>query len=469
MRILPVLKPSPLFFKRVFVLALPIASQNLLFSSLNMLDIFMIGQLGTDPVSSVSLANQVSFIVFLFIFGIGTGSSVFWAQFWGAGNKKDMHAVMGIALTAGLTMSLFVSLLVFMFPGDIFSFLSPDNNVRKLGADYLKWMWPTYPFTAVSLIYAIALRSTGNARLPFLISSLSLLINTVGNYILIFGKIGFPAMGVEGAAIATLIARATEAFLTVFFVYARKTAFAAPLKNLFSASTHLIKDYIKKVWPVVTNELGWSLGMSAYQVIFARVSTDMVAANTLAGTLINFAVVFFVGSSNACGVMIGNALGAHRTKRAKSYAKAFAVWAFLLGVFFGLLLILASDIFSRLFNISTNARYLLRVYIILFGCFMGFKIFNWHTVVGIFRSGGDTSFCMLMELGSVWLIGVPLVFLSALIWDLSFFWIIFLMQTEELVKFFIGLWRFVSGKWIKMVGGKIITEPYEPHEQMLEP
>ncbi|AEJ62511.1 MATE efflux family protein [Spirochaeta thermophila DSM 6578] len=447
------LSPHPFFMRRVWMLAFPIAIQNLLFSVLNMVDTFMIGQLGTEEVAGVALANQWYFVFFLFVFAIGSGAAIFTAQLWGKGDVEGVRRFAGIALIFALFIGAVFSIVALLFPSLILRVFTDDGEVIALGLSYFRWIWISYPFTAFSFLYGIVLRSTGEVALPFQASTIALAMNTVGNYLLIFGPGPFPRLGVEGAAIATVIARIFEAGYVLIAVYLRRTVLAARLRSLLSFSGREVRDYLERALPVVGSEVGWALGVSAYQAVFARVSTEAVAAYTLANTLFNFAVVVFVGTSNACSIMIGNVLGKGRVRRAQEYAVSFSLWAVLLGALSGLFLIAGSFLFPSFFRISPLAKEFLRASLVVVGVAMPWKIFNWHATVGIFRSGGDTFFGMLLELGGVWGVGVPIAVCSGLLAGLPFPVVLSLVQLEEVVKALAGVVRIRRAKWIRMVRG----------------
>ncbi len=439
------------FFKAMLAIALPIALQNLISSSLNMVDTVMIGRLGEIEIAAVGLANQYFFLMVLVLFGVNSGAAIFTSQYWGKNDLPNIKRVMGIMLLIGGGVSILFSAAAFLVPHLILSIFTEDLKVIQLGSDYLRIVSLSYFITAVSFTYSFTLRSVGQAKLPMVISAVSLLCNTVLNYILIFGGLGFPKMGVAGAALATLLSRAVELALILFIVYGQKMDVAAKLKEMLDIPAPLFKQYIKTGLPVILNEGFWSLGMTMYTVAYARISTEAIASVQIANTVQSVFMVVAFGLGNACAVLLGNAIGARENEKAIDYAVKFSVLGPLVGVLLGLILVLSSGLILSFFKISPevyhNAKYIL--YTMAF--FISFRIFNTILIIGVLRSGGDTTFSLIIELSTVWLFGVPMAFIGAMLLQLPVYWVVALVSCEEVIKAFIGVPRVVSKKWLKNV------------------
>lgn len=439
------------FFKLMISIALPITLQNLISSSLNMVDTVMVGELGETQIAAVGLANQFYFFFSLLLFGINSGTSIFISQFWGKKDVVNIRRVLGIALVAGGFISLIFTLIALLAPEMILYAFTKDRTVIELGVGYLRIVSLSYFATAVSFSYGFACRSIGQAKLPMLVSAVSLGTNTVLNYLMIFGKFGFPRMEVNGAALATLIARLVEVFLMIGVIYVKKYALAGKVKEMFNFSTEFVIKFFKTTTPVILNEGFWSLGMIMYTAAYARISTGAVAAVQISNTVQNIFMVVFFGLGNACAVMIGNNIGANKNETALEYAKKYSIFGPSLGIIMGLAIIFLSPFILSFFNVSASVNSDAIKILIVLGIFMSIKVFNVLLVVGILRSGGDTRFSMFLEIGSVWLIGVPLAFFGALVWKLPIYWVIALVSLEEIVKASIGIPRVISKKWLKNV------------------
>jgi putative MATE family efflux protein len=283
------------------------------------------------------------------------------------------------------------------------------------------------------------------------VSAVSLGCNTLLNYLLVYGKLGFPSMGVNGSALATLIARIVEIVLLVTIIYKKKYALAGRLAELFNLSKEYIIKFFRTTTPVILNEGFWSLGMTMYSAAYARISTGAVAAVQISNTIQNLFMVIFFGMGNACAVMIGNKIGADEKTAAISYAKKYSVMGPALGLVMGTALVAAAPKVMLLFNVSEVVQKDIFRILVVLAIFMSIKIFNIILVVGILRSGGDTKFSMFLEMGSVWLVGVPLAFLGSIVWKLPIYSVIALVSIEEVVKASFGIPRLLSNKWVRNV------------------
>lgn len=439
------------FFKLMLSIALPITLQNLISSSLNMVDTVMVGELGETQIAAVGLANQIFFLFSLLLFGINSGTSIFISQFWGKKDVQNIRRVLGIALLTGGALSLVFTLSALLIPDFLLNVFTNDRNVIELGTGYLRIVSLSYFITAVSFSYSFACRNVGHAKLPMIISAVSLVTNAVLNYLFIFGKFGFPRMEVNGAALATLIARLVEVILIVGIIYCRRYVLAGKPKEMFNLTKEFVLKFFKTTAPVIINEGFWSLGMTMYSAAYARISTEAVAAVQISNTVQNIFMVVFFGLGNACAVMIGNKIGADKNEIAIDYAKKYSILGPSLGILMGSALILSAPFILRFFNVSYSVRNDAIKVLFVLGIFMFIKVFNILLVVGILRSGGDTRFSMFLEVGSVWLIGVPFAFLGALVWRLPVYWVVVLVSLEEVVKASIGIPRVISKKWVKNV------------------
>lgn len=436
------------FFSQMYKLALPITLQNLVLSSLNMVDTIMIGGLGETAIAGVGLANQYYFLLNLLLFGIVSGSSIFTAQFWGTKDIRNIRKVMGFSIMAGGIASLLFSIGGLLFPNQILGIFSKDPAVIRLGAEYLKIVLFSYVVTAVTFSYSFSLRSIGDVRTPLVVSIAALGTNTVLNYLLINGYMGLPRMGAAGAAVATVIARVVELVLFLWIIYSGDNVLAASIGEMIDLSTGFVKKIFRVTAPVILNESAWALGMTMYSIVYARMGTEVIAATNIAGTIEKIMWVIFFGLGNACGVMLGNKLGSGDEEQVFAYAKRFAILGPAIAVILGILVMLVSPWVFAPYKVSPIVLDYSRNILIVLSMFMWVKVFNYINVVGILRSGGDTTFCLMLDMGGVWLVGVPLVFLGGLVWHLPIYYVYLLLHIEELVKLIIGIPRLVSKKWI---------------------
>lgn len=249
------------FWRKMITLAAPIALQNLVATLLNLVDTLMVGQLGDAAIAAVGLANQLFFLLMLFLFGISSGSAIFMAQYWGKRDLRSIHRVQGLCLALSTLLSLVFGLVGLTAPRWVLSLFSNDPEVVVLGAEYLRIAAIGYLPTAVTQVYASALRSTEQVRAPMAVSIVALGANTTLNYLLILGHMGFPRMGVSGAALATIIARGVECALLLLIVYGKQMTAAAPIRDMLNQRREFYPRFFKTTTPVILNEGLWALGV----------------------------------------------------------------------------------------------------------------------------------------------------------------------------------------------------------------
>lgn len=439
-----------IFLKSMLAIAIPIALQNLITSSLNMVDTLMISSLGQSSIAAVGLANQIFFFYILITFGINSGSSIFISQYWGKKDILNIRKVLGISISLSTFTGIIFTVAAFFFPEFLMGLFIKEPMVIKLGSEYLKIVSLSYIITAIGFSYSIALRSTGRPKVPMKISAISFVTNTVFNYLLIFGKFGFPEMGVKGAALGTLIARIVELLFILFAVYRSQGPLKASIKELFAWNKEFINRYLITVWPVIVNEGFWSLGQVLYSVAYARIGEEATAAVQLTITIQNIFFVLFRGLANACAVLVGNKIGEGDKGEAYDYAMNFIVISALLGLGMGLIMAITPDLTLKIFrNLNPDLHATTKSLLIIMGLTFFIRTTNSTVIVGVLRGGGDTKFSMFLEMGSVWGIGVPLAFIGALILKWPVEYVLLLVTSEELLKFLIGLPRVLSKKWIK--------------------
>jgi len=436
------------FYKTMLVLALPIVAQNLILSSLNLVDNIIIGGLNAAAIASVGLANQYFFLLNLVLFGICSGSSIFIAQFWGNRDIKNIKRILGLCLITGVTASAIFTILGLIFPRQILKLFSEDADVIKMGSDYLRIIVFSYVLSAVSFSYSFALRSIRQVKTPMYVSAVALVINTFLNFSLIYGMFGLPRLGIRGSAIGTLIARTVEMTLLLFIVYKNELPIAASFKELFDLPGKFVKRFYKITGPVILNESVWALGVSIYSVVYAHMGTDVIASTTISSTVERIIWVIFLGLGNACAIMIGNKIGEGKEEEIFLYAKRFIVINPLSAAVMGVVVYFISPVFLMAYNISPTVLEYARKNLIVFSIFLAFRAFNFTSIVGILRSGGDTTFSLLMDLGGVWLVGVPMAYLGGILLKLPIYYVYAMVSCEELLKVVLGLPRILSKKWI---------------------
>ena len=436
------------YYRRVFKLGLPIGLQQLVWSSLNMLGVIMIGQLGDTAVASVALANQIFFLLNLVLFGIVSGSAMFTAQLWGKGDVANIHRVMGLALSMSLSVGLLFFLAAELIPQALLRIYSTDPQVIALGSEYLRLFGWSFLFFTILVTFASIMRSIGQVKLPVLVAITFLIFNIVLSYLLIFGKLGLPKMGVMGAAAAFVISRGLECVALLGLNYRLRLPTAARLSEMTGFNIDFARKVLKPVLPVAINEILWSLGITAYSVVFARISTESIAAMNIVGTFNDLAMVPFIGLANACAILVGNLIGAGDDRRAYRYSGRSLFLGMAGGLVMGGVVLLVSPSILSFYKVSPLVIEYVKKALIVLSAMMWLRMINVVLFIGVLRAGGDTRYALILDGFIIWLVGVPLAFLGAFVFHLPVYLVYLLVMTEELAKALLGLRRYFSSKWI---------------------
>lgn len=441
------------FYNKMFAIAVPIMLQNLMSSLLNMIGTVMVGVLGEAQLAAVGLANQVFFVFFLLIYGINSGCGIFIAQYWGCKDEDNISTTVGFSVVVGAVVGLLFTLVALYMPRQIMQLFTVDNAVIEYGIIYMRFVSLSYVLTSISIAYMFAARNIGDVKGPMMISAVSLIMNGAFSFILIFGYLGFPRLEVEGAAMATVLARLVEAVALVYWVYVvRKNKVISPrLKDIKRLNFKYIKNILITAIPVILNDVFWAVGMAMYSAAYARIGTTAIAAIQIANTIQNIFIVISIGLASSCAVIIGNEIGSGDKEKAILYAKRFLIIGTLAGLLLGILLILVSPIILIMFSNTQAVQQLAQKIMLIMGIFLWCRFLNSILVVGVLRSGGDTTFSMILETCSVWVVGVPLAFAGALWWHLPVYVVYTLICLEELIKAYFGIKRVRSNKWVRDV------------------
>lgn len=436
------------FYLKLFSIALPLAMQNLVTSSLNLIDVFMISSLSTSSIAGVSLANKMFFLMFLLMFGISSGSAILTAQYWGVKDVKNIRRILGICLGLGISGAALFTIAVIGFPMQVMRVFTNEPGAISEGAEYLRIVGIAYIPTSITFAYVFVLRSTGKTLLPMFVSIFALVLNTVLNYALIFGNFGAPELGVQGAAIATVISRIVEFAIMIGFIYGMKEVPAAKFRELIDLNKAFINRYFVTVTPVILNELIWAYGVVMYDLVYGRMGEVVTATMGITKTVEQVAFFLIFSLGNAAGVILGNQMGTGDFRQVFNYAKKLMRLVFGVGIIMGVLLYAAAGPLAGVFQVEAEVLKYVELCLKVMAFAMVLKGMNMLIIVGILRSGGDTKFCMYLDGGAVWLLAVPLVALGGLVWKLPVQYVYILSLSEELVKLIIGLWRTFSKKWI---------------------
>jgi len=437
------------FYKTFFMLLVPMALKELIAAFINLLDTVMLGSLGTDVIAAVGIGNQWYFLFTVVTFGICGGAGVFAAQYWGAKDIKNMQKVLGINLMlVSILATLFIVISVSV-PQVIIRFFRSEPAVVDYGVKYLRIVCFSYILSGITSAYDISLCCSEKANIPFISRFIGLIVNLVMNWALIYGHLGFSAMGIEGAAIATVIARGVELVFILSVVYGKKLIQAAPFREMFSFPKGMLKKYFAAALPVTLNEGAWALGTITYSWVFSQVSKEALVVITIVQNIERLLLVFFHGGGNAAGILIGKLVGAGESQEAYGVSKKLAILNTVFAIAVSALFILVRPIVLMPYSVAPEIYDQTLNILFLTAVIMTVKSLTFFFIVGAFRNGGDTKFAAIIDISSMWLVGVPLVLVAGLVLKLPLETIYIIMMSEEITKLAMSLWRFKTKKWIR--------------------
>ena len=439
------------FYRMVFSLVVPMALQNLVNVGVGMTDTMMTGWLGETSLSGASLANQLMFILTIIVFGLASGASVLTAQYWGKGDKDAISRVIGIAMRFSLLVAALFTVLAVGFPEYVLRVFTPDEAVIAEGVRYLRIVGISYLFAGFSMLYLNVIRSVEKVAVSLVIYSISFVLNIFLNWMLVFGNLGAPRMGIAGAATATLPVKVLEAVLTLLYAIFINKAVRLKFSYLFVRGRVLMKDFRRYAAPVLLNELFWGVGISMQSVILGHMGSEAVAANSIAKVAQQLATVVMFGIANSTAVIVGKAIGAGN----QDYAKKAAGSLMRLGVIAGVaamgIILLCRPLIASMYDLSDTAMAYTMTMMLILAFYTPLQSFNTTAIIGVMRGGGDSKFGMYLDAITLWGVALVLGSLGAFVFHLSVPMVYFLLISDELAKIFFGIRRVRSGKWLTNV------------------
>lgn len=439
------------FYRALFSMAGVIAMQNLITYAVNLADNVMIGGYSQDALSGVAMVNQIQFLLQMVVMGIGNGIVVLGAQYWGKRQIDPIRRVTTIGMLLALIISTMMMLAVYCFPHQTLSILTDEAAVIAEGTKYLKIFCFSFVLFAVTNIFLASLRSVETVRIGFIVTSIALTVNVILNYGLIYGNLGLPEMGVEGAALATLISRIVEFLIVTIYALRFDKKVKWHITELLHIDKQLFRDYIRVGLPLILSNSVWGLAMSAQTAILGRLGSDTIAANTIATTIFQVVTVLMYGCANSSGVIIGKTVGEGDIPRVKAYAKTLQIIYILIGIATGLVLFACRDFIISLYSITPETEILARQFISILSITVIGSSYQMACLTGIVTGGGDTRFVLINDLIHQWLIVIPASFLSAFVFHAPL-WVTFLcLKSDQILKCFVAVIKVNRYKWIHVL------------------
>ena len=433
-------------------IAVPVTLQNLLFSSLTFIDTLMIGTLGDLPLAAVGMAGKWTWFLGIVLFGFSSGAAVFIAQYYGAGDERGIHRTHGLMGVCTLGVSLLFTAMALLMPEKIIGLFTRDPAAIKTACVYLRIVSLAYPFQALRRTAGTVLESTQQVVIPFASAVCSVATNIVLNALLIYGLCGFPALGVAGAAIATVLASAVDAAVIHAAGLKKKTLLRAPLSQLTDIRGDFVLRYLRIGAPALFNETTWALSNLIYSAIYGHMSTQAYASITICKSIEDLTCVAIFGLASSCAVMLGSYVGQGDMEKTKGCAWYHLKLTVVLSLLIGFLVVLLRGGILSVFGVSDAVRADAARVLVVYGLELALRNIPYMLVVGIFRAGGDTRYALAVDFACAYLIGIPLTAAAGLILHLSVpvtYLVMYL--SEDVLKVFLYGRHFLSEKWIRPV------------------
>ena len=436
------------FYRSLILLAVPISLQNLVTFAVNFADNVMIGSLGDDAISGVYVGGQLQSVVQMFVGGIEGAILILAAQYWGKKDRDSIRKVVSIGVKFALGVGLFTTLVAVLFPQWVIRIFTTEPGVIREGAAYVQIVGFTYLFFSVSQVMIAAMRSVETARIGLYISCMALVVNVCLNYVFIFGHLGFPAMGVRGAAVATLISRIMEMCVSIGYVFFVDKKLRFGWRDLLHTDGQLLRDFVRYGLPIIGGQVVWAVNSLANTKILGYYSAGVIAAASITGMLHNLVYVWMNGMSSAVGIITGKTVGAGQYEKMKEYSKTVQMIFLFVGLISGAAVFLFRDGFISLYNASPEAQEYSRQFINVISVTIIGTCYQAACLFGLVKSGGDISFVFKNDTIFVFLVVIPASLIA--MWLGAPPWVVFAcLKCDQILKCFVAIVKINRYNWMK--------------------
>ena len=438
------------FLKKVAVIAVPVALQNLLTTTGSMVDTMMISSLGKTEVGAVGLCAQFSSLMFSCYWGFVGGGMLFFSQYWGAKDDDGINRSYGLTLACMMTVGLIFGTLALFFPETVMRLYTDKEPIQKIGVEYLRIVGFSYPLMVFTMAMASLLRCTERVTIPMYGSFAAVGVNIFLNWVLIFGHLGLPAMGVRGAALATVIAQSVSAGVVALLALRNRHPYLFAVRRHFRWTAELVRSYFRKCFPILMNEILIGVGNMVINVVLGRQPEEAIAALAVFRTLEGLIIGFFAGFSNAASILVGKEVGAGNIDVAyrRAWRLVYMCQAFIGCV--GVLLVLLHSPILNMMGMSGDSFSIAFCMIAIFAVVAFIRMGNW-TQNDTFRSAGDATFGTVLEIVFMWALLIPSVWLTGMVWNLPTLVVFACCYIDEPIRYVMMQVHLFRGKWIKPV------------------
>ena len=443
------------FYRKLTVIGIPMIIQQVIAVTLNLADTIMVGKVSENALAAVGAANQVYFIFSVVLFGIFSGAAVHAVQYWGIRDLASLRKIVGIDYTMCLVLSVPTVAVVFAAAPFFIRLFSQEPEVIELGTQYMKIVCFSYIFAALSFVISYNSRSIQDLKYPTIINACAIAMNIFLNYVFIYGNFGVPALGVRGAAIATTVSRILECVAMMLSVYLRKEH---PLKaypsQLFCYSRELLVNVMKTAVPVIITEGMWAFSVSAIFAAYGKISASALAISQIAVTVTDFFQTIYFGLGNASSVIIGEVLGQGRRSTAFEYSRKVLKVTWILNIIMTVVIILARTPIAAIYDFSPETTEMLMKALLVYAVALTPKMLAYMTICAILRAGGDTVFCMYMDVAFNVGLQIPLAYIGVLVLKWPLHWVMAFVAIADFIKVFFCYYRYYSKKWMNIFTGR---------------
>lgn len=443
------------FYRKLTVIGIPMIIQQVIAVTLNLADTIMVGKVSENALAAVGAANQVYFIFSVVLFGIFSGAAVHAVQYWGIRDLVSLRKIVGIDYTMCLVLSVPTVAVVFAGAPFFIRLFSQEPEVIELGTQYMKIACFSYIFAALSFVISYNSRSIQDLKYPTIINACAIAMNIFLNYVFIYGNFGVPALGVRGAAIATTVSRILECVAMMLSVYLRKEH---PLKaypsQLFCYSRELLVNVMKTAVPVIITEGMWAFSVSAIFAAYGKISASALAISQIAVTVTDFFQTIYFGLGNASSVIIGEVLGQGRRSTAFEYSRKVLKVTWILNIIMTVVIILARTPIAAIYDFSPETTEMLMKALLVYAVALTPKMLAYMTICAILRAGGDTVFCMYMDVAFNVGLQIPLAYIGVLVLKWPLHWVMAFVAIADFIKVFFCYYRYYSKKWMNIFTGR---------------
>lgn len=442
------------FYKRAMRVTLPIALQNLMDAAVSSADVLMLSFVSQSALAASSLAGQIAFVLFNLVFGMSSGASVMAAQYWGKGDKRTVERVLGLSLRTTVLISALFTLAAFLIPRRLMLLFTNDPVLIADGIQYLRAVGASYVLGGFASVYLAVMRSVGRVRVSAAIHCTAVIMNVVLNACFIFGIGPFPELGIVGVGLATSITRLIEVIICLIDT-TRCEQLRLRVKDFLSRGGALMRDFIRFAIPAAANDIVWGLAFSVYSAILGHLSSDIVAANSVASVVRNLGSALCFGTASSAAILLGHVMGEGKLKEAEVYAKRFvklAVWTALAG---GVVILCLRPLvlnFMHLYVTVTDVvRSELNIMLFINSYYILGMSLNTMLICGIFRAGGDVKYGLICDTFAMWGYAVPIGLICAFVFKLPEMWVYFILCLDEFVKMPVNFWHYYKKGWLRNI------------------